>query len=727
MSSALIKKNPDYLEPEIDTYLTQVCHLERDSEEYALEGIDFFLNVLPMIRVTEENGIITIGGFWARDLEGDVYREWATKRVTNAIFLEMSARSMRFYSFFALEIIYMLEKLKKRDSRTRNSVLDEIITAIYENTWIKAAQEQPPLPMNHHALKRMSVNLLPAQSNFLQHYANNVPRMNVRGTLAAMPPGTGKTITGFAWHLTMGFDTTIFIVPKNSLHEVWEDTVRTRFRKSPKYWISSSNEEPTGREEFIVCHYESLHKVLKATRRLQGKSVGVWLDESHNMNEIKSQRTQNFVRMCLEVDAAGVVFASGSPLKAVGAECVPLLRTIDRTFTEQVERAFVGLYGATKGRALDVLSHRLSRIMFKIDKKTVVDNEVEEYTMQVKIPNADTYTLDAIRLDVSRFIEERLAYYKAEMPNIVSEVNRILTEYAVDMSDHGLIELRRYRNLIDTMHKGFDPFAHKEILQEAKRYENDYILPRLGNADRKIYKRVISRYKYLVLVIRGEALGLVITRRRIECLMDMVPHTPFKQVIDQSEKKTLIFTSYVNVADEIVAHSRVLGYEPLVVYGATNKDLTKIMQRFKDDPKANPMIATYPSLSTAVPVIEANTVMLFDAPFRDYIRSQATSRVNRLGQDSKVHIVNVLLDTNPLDNITTRAKDILEWSKAQTDEMLGLDGSSVEDVSMESISDYANDEVFEISMEGFQDIAMPTESKSDVWYHDVFEIQKYYR
>lgn len=223
------------------------------------------------------------------------------------------------------------------------------------------------------------------------------------------------------------------------------------------------------------------------------------------------------------------------------------------------------------------------------------------------------------------------------------------------------------------LHKRFDPARDLEIVRSCNKFEDKYILPVLRGEQKAQFRDSRSVVKYVQLKIRGEALGRILTKRRIECFKAMVEHTDFERIIEASEKKTLIFTSYIDVVDEIADRCFNLEYNPLKVYGDTNKDIEKIMKIYKTDQTANPMVATYDSLSTAIPVVEANTCILFNSPFRDYERNQATSRVARLGQDSPVHIISVLLDTGSEDNISTRSNDIMEWSKQQVDAMLGYD------------------------------------------------------
>lgn len=686
-----------YYDPAMDIdpkhYLATVCNLNPTDIEYSCEAFDFILNAFPNIRVTEDRGIVTVGGFWAKNLNTAVHKEWGSLRVNNSIFIELSMRKIVFHSFFAVEILYILNTLKQSKQRQVNDdVLNDLINTIYNETWLRKASESEPLTYNLKELKRLNTTLLPSQLDFIDNYAIKVPKLNLKGMLLHGKPGTGKTIAGFGFSLAFEFDLTIFIVPKNSVKEVWQATIETRFKKVPKYWVSTNPKPPTGKEEYIICHYESLGRVLKALNQLKAKKVCVWLDESHNMNTEDSGRTKKFLDLVDVTNASACIWASGTPLKAIGKEAVPLLTSIDPLFSESVRKAFIGIYGATKGRALDILNHRLGKLTFKIEKSTVMNLEMEEYAFPIDMPTAEQYTLSNMRLEIKEFVADRVYFHKSERENVEKSVQRLLAYVEIEKGLGKNPQYKQYVQYIRLMHKRFDPFNHKELMPICKEFEKEFIYPLLKGEDLKEFKQNISRYKYVSLVIRGEALGFL-GQRRIDCLTEMANSANFTPVIEQAEKKTIIFTPFVSVADALKDKVTKEGYHPLVVYGETNKDLTAIMKTFKDDPKANPIIATYASLSTAVPVIEANLAIMFPTPWRSYIDEQSIARIARLGQDSKVHVVRAGLNTEGAKNLIDRQLDVMKWSKEMVDLMMGEDLGEVE-LSAEGLSEPFVKEVF---------------------------------
>lgn len=860
----------------------------------ALEAIDSVMGLLPMIRVKETNGVVSITGIPTKLLVTYIYKQWKTSRIANNIILEKGMRYFKFYSFYAIEIIYMLQKLAN-DDKLRRSMLIDIITAIKENTWLAEIDTATVSKFDYSRLNELNCTLLPSQMDYLKEYEEKTQKYSLDGYVLAAPPGTGKalkngtliqtidswepietlvvgdkvmgadgypttvvgvypqgevelyeitfidgrkitackdhlwyyynsiqrtwqvgntseliagmnnkavcfiplvkcnnlplinklkatladsevtvlrynnslrvtvqdeatasnlcndaraigsissvtvtdntyqvsirhsdpallgfgeqlitrtlnlaiskirpvdndhatcisvdnsdklfvaeqyivthnTINGYGMSLVSNAETTIFIVPNNSVEDVWETTLLTRFKRPKSYWTSHQKKPIQGNEDYIIGHYESLKTIIDALPKIGNRKVYVWLDESHNFNEITASRTKLLVQLCQSVNLVGCTWASGTPFKAIGKEAVPMLRCIDKQFTPAVEDSFIRIFGATKGQALDILGNRMGKVMFKVPKTNVVNNERVEYVHLVTFAGMQEFTLDKISAALVSFIKERQIYYSKNMPEYETSFNNLMDAVRPRITD-GADQNRftTYLTGVRKMHKSFSARADMDLVIECNKIEREVIYPLFSNVEKREFKRVASVYKYVILTVRGEALGRILTRARIDCFKAMVPNAQLKDIIDTARKKTLIFTSYVEVADAIKEQAEKDGFKPLIVYGDTNKNLPAIMNQFKTDHNANPLIATFDSLSTAVPVIEASTVVMFNAPFRDYIRDQAVSRADRLGQDGAVTIANVLLDTGTVENISTRSKDIMQWSKEQVDAIMQLD------------------------------------------------------
>jgi hypothetical protein len=213
----------------------------------------------------------------------------------------------------------------------------------------------------------------------------------------------------------------------------------------------------------------------------------------------------------------------------------------------------------------------------------------------------------------------------------------------------------------------------KDQIRWCNDYEKKTIIPALSKEDKETFKDTKSVVKYYALKVQGEALGKIVGGKRAKCIVDMVPYIGLPELIDHSLSKTLIFTSYVEVLRAANAFLKGQGYQPLLVFGETNSELPAMVKKFGGDENANPMMATYKSLAEAVPITMASTLITLNAPFRDYELNQAIARVDRIGQPNPVTVVHCYLDTGDVPNISTRSKDILEWSKEQVQQIMGVD------------------------------------------------------
>lgn len=504
---------------------------------------------------------------------------------------------------------------------------------------------------------------------------------------------THNTLASIMLSRMLDTDSNFFFVPKNSLDRVWKATFDTEIDESPNYWISNGTKpfEP-GYRDYII-HHDHITKIideLEAKKKYFGTTY-INVDESHFFNEIKSARTNNIVTIARDVlESEHTLFMSGTPIKAVGSEAIPLLRIIDPFFHSKVEERFSKIYGKSQSRANDILQNRMGTLTFKVDKATAVGNDVTVNSGYVTIPNGKDYTLNSIRIEMKKFITERMDYYKSERSKYDKEYLRILDLFKKSFVDTRAQkeEFQEYVDSVKLIRDSYDPVLRKGDIVFANRYEKQTIIPKLSNEDKKIFRDCKSVYKYYFLKVQGEALGRVLGKLREQCNIDMLTGldeiiirdekgiqtdtTSLEKEILSTKKKTILFTSFVGVVKEAKRVLEKKGYKPLVVYGETNKELASIVSEFANNIDANPLIATFKSLSTAVPLTMANVTVMLNAPFRDHEFQQAIARTDRVGQDSKVFCTLVYLDTGKEPNISTRSKDIMEWSKNQIEEILGV-------------------------------------------------------
>jgi SNF2 family DNA or RNA helicase len=510
------------------------------------------------------------------------------------------------------------------------------------------------------------------QLEFFKQYDRVVQQYHLKGYLLAAAPGSGKTAMALWLAECVNATRIVIISPKNALERVWVSEVIKLYKKPQTYWVAAHG-KPFKNERIAIFHYETLAQALDMVDVLRSERTVVILDESHNLNETSAQRTLNFIDLVKQLDPVDCLWQSGTPIKQIGSEAIPLLRTIDPFFTADVETRFKAIYGRDGGRGSDILQNRLGMMAYKVEKHQLGLDKPQMKELKVVIPNGQQYTLGAVRIAMREFIAERLKYYKDRRKDDMRYFEECMALYEPTLRGKTeQADYKTYRRWI----KGFPTLGdYREVSEAIKwvnRYELKQIVPRLPKTHQAGFKDVRSIIKYTPLKIQGEALGRVLGRLRIQCHVDMVPYIDFKGICESTPKKTVVFTSFVEVLERTKVHLAGIGMSPLVVYGKTNNELATTVKLFERQEDLNPLIATYHSLSTAVPLVMADTIVMINAPFRAYIHEQAISRIHRLGADTQTVVYECRLDTGTEPNLSTRSGDILALSQSMVEAILGI-------------------------------------------------------
>jgi hypothetical protein len=622
--------------------------------------------------VTETGDIIKIAGIPGNVVQRDIMALWGTSKIITYMFTHVTPSEVTFNRWFAPDVVYAFQRMiDERRKGTHVRALKRIVAAMYEHTWLKNTLVNHPDIIDKSQLSKLNCTLLEHQDKFLNLYNIAAPRYGLNGYLVAAGPGTGKTILGLAFGLVLKADVVICVGPKNAVHRVWVDTIKERFKKIPHYWTSLDGVDAPRKADYYIIHYAYLEKMVEFMRHNSFRNVVILLDESHNVNEIDTDRVQAFMELCRVSKAKHVLWESGTPVKALGSEMAPLMRTIDPMFDNDAQKRFSAIYGKSSGRANDILAARMGRMTYKVSSSSVVAGKPIHHRIDIQMPTGKNYTLDAIRTEMRAFIEARVEHYVKNMRMYEKQYEQVLDKFekTLDSSEKKKM-FKTYLSYIREIRRHYDPVALKEQALFCNKYEKDVIMPTLTKEDKDIFKNVRSIVKYYMLKVQGEALGQVLGRKRAQCIVEMLPYVGVEDIIDGAAKKTVVFTSYVKVLDALDAYLKKAGYKPLLVYGETNNELPAIVAKFGKDIDANPLGATYASLSAAVPLVMANQMIMLNWPFRSFEYDQATARCFRLGQDTQVYIADVFLDTGDAPNITTRSRDILDWSRQQVEEIM---------------------------------------------------------
>lgn len=626
------------------------------------------------ITVETRGSEIFVEGVDAEVMAKDIKAIWGTNKINQHMFTRMWRSSFSFPAFFAPDVLYTLERLTQHNSlKLSIRTLDKIKERLLADTWLSKLDLPIVSRLDRTKLKNLKYTPLDFQEEFFVAYEKLTQQYGLNGLLLAASAGSGKTYTSLALSEMLHSERVIVIAPNNALNRVWETSFQEHFVSPPTYWISNSNQKFKGTEKFLVANYEALGTILEMVKGLGTNKITVILDESHNFSSLDAKRTQQFIELCAVTQSKNVIWLSGTPIKALSIEAIPLFKCIDPLFTDDVQIRFKKIFGGSNERAVEILKNRMGLVSFKVEKSrlNLLDPIFQE--IKVQIPNGKQYTLTSIKEKMRDFVKERHDYYRERKLNDEALFYRCLKLHKDTLrSERELQEFEQYETNLKFVIKSSGDFSSKDYMVFCNRYELNKIIPSLPQTLKNEFKDVRSIIKYVHLKIQGECLGRIVGGARIACHVDMVEHLPFKAVCESTKKKTIVFTSFTHVIERCERHLPLIGLNPLSVYGKTNNNLSAIIEQFDKDQDINPLLATYASLSTAVPLTMADTVIMIDAPFRDYILQQAVSRVHRIGATTQCYIYTVSLDTGAESNISTRTVDILKWSQQQIEEILGI-------------------------------------------------------
>lgn len=651
--------------------------------------------------------------------------------------LDKSSRwEMKFQKFYLPDMYHVVLELLNNDKFKRRIVsrsklqklkeLFETIPLVQNIKLIQNTKDEDIPKVNKSILKNIFVpgfKLFEHQDKFIDNCLFKSKLMDLRGYLLDAGPGLGKTINSIALMELLGADKIIVVCPKKAVIDVWEETINRIYSKPQTYNLSIDSVKG-GKvklanfsldSKFMVCHFEALDKLVASLRNIPSGRYGIVLDECHGLNSYKSQRSTLFRELNKIVNPYFCLWMSGTPLKALGSETMTMFETIDKLFTPSVVKSFTSVFGISGVYAASVMANRLQLVKATIKAQ---GSGVEQFTYQSKVvlPDAWKYTLSTIREEMKKYIRERTAFYNEFRDEYIEEYFEGIEEFKANLGSNFdtkmQIALDEYLAKTKELHNGYNPTSpvHKQYIIDCNYFEDKVIIPILSNKTKKIFRKAKSVYKYVELTIIGETLGNVIGRKRTECNKAIVEamaksftvvneesketyETNLGEVIRDAEAKTLIFTDYVDVlkrCNEILTEE---GFHPITIFGETTTTigLSNQVKQFKENSKINPLITTFKTLSEAVPLTEANTVIFLNLPFRSGTYDQAVKRANRIGQTKDVHLYEVTLDTGGEENISTRNLDILKWSEEQVSILMGDKKGEVEEVSKLTIDHFLPD------------------------------------
>lgn len=622
------------------------------------------------IKIQEKGNLVHITSFPVSKFRNDLRRKYKSVRVArffSSSFTFFGSGSIVVHKALLPELIYLLESLNKPSyNRMLNKIMDD--------SWMKTTLINHPNRIKSSNFSDFHFSLKPYQKEFIDLYDDKKQKYQLNGYVLAFEQGLGKTFTSIALMHALRKQTVIIIAPKSTLKTVWKNEIETVFKQKKRVWVIGDKPKVA---DFYIVNYESIDKLSLILKYALNKRVGIIVDESHNFTNVEAKRVIRLKSIAKITKCEDILLMSGTPIRALGKEMVPTLELLDPFFDDHARKIFLAAFGVSVPIALDILKNRLGMMMHR-KMKVEVANLPKKYRkdINIKIPNGDDYTLEKVKTKIQKFIIERREYYSKNKKLYEQDFEEVITYLSERLK--GDKDFEEYLKVVKILKKkGYNPHDRELVarVSAANKYEKSTLRPMLPPELRRKFDKAKAVVKYVDLKIMGEVLGGLLNKMRSEMFSAMVKASPLCKIISESAKKTVCFSTFVDVVkntnDYLLSACK---QKPILVFGETSAAILPMLKSFKDDTSINPLVATIQTLSTGVTLVEANTVIFLNKPWRHVEASQAEDRVHRIGQDTDVYIYTFILNTGSKPNLSTRMEDIVSWSKEMFEGIVG-DGS----------------------------------------------------
>lgn len=619
--------------------------------------------------VVEEGMYYTIRNFPVVQFFNKLRKEYKTTKLEHLFkvigirFFFAQKRTIGIHKFFIPELLYLLDKFQFPVS---------LIDTIKSHTWVGDVVQPTEFADLTVLNKEINAKFYEHQIEFIKNYVSNKTMNHLRGYLLSFEQGLGKTITALGLMTALKKEHVVIICPKNTMLETWNAHLIKFFNQEQKVWVAGYTKGPlTTSYRWIIVNYERIDEVKEFLVKNKLNNLGVIVDESHNFLRTSSLRTQLLLDLARYNQNADLLLLSGTPIKCAGVELIPIMSVLDPYFDEEACTIFKATFGFNTAIANDVLNARLTRMITRVTKDILSLPEKKETTVSVHMPTGWKYTVSQVEKQIITFVKERQDYYQQNLTTYITAFEEAIKWLQNEPGIGDQPEFQRYMDIIDELKNSniVDARGNADIVW-ANQYEKDVLIPALPEDLRKQFIWSKSVVKYLPLKIKGEVIGQLLTRLRMQMTTEMLQAADIKQYVDKAMKKTVVFTSYVDTIELARDYFQEEGYSPLAVYGKTASELTNIVKRFQEDQSLNPLIASLKMLSTGATLTAANTVIFLNKPWRSIEYQQASDRVHRIGQDTDCEIISLVLDTGKEANLSTRMEDIMQWSSDQFDQIV---------------------------------------------------------
>ena len=537
---------------------------------------------------------------------------------------------------------------------------------------------------------------LSSQKDIYESYIKVRSINGSRGMLLDAAIGSGKTFMSLSLAEALHSENVLIVAPLGTINKVWVESIAgdkgLLFRNKQRYYVIGSSEEYSG-EKYVICSYENIQYLVEHRSKFNINYSTLIVDEVHNFNTITSKRTKQLMYVLDHIKFEHTIPMSGTPIKTSGRDMLPILKIINSDFDKKIMNRFMKVYKGRSKLMEAVLKERYSDYTVVVRKTDVELPPVSTKITKIKLKNSAKHTLSHISKRLKDFVNKRTTELEDNYDSYAQTYKILYSRVKAKLIDEGILEQKDFNNYEEAITVILNAYSKNNLvnipddIKYANKFEKEYIEPYLDGLDKKRFREAKTVYKYISLKVQGEGLANVVMRARIDCYKELAAaHKGVAPYAESTIKKTLVFSQYVEVCDVVNAVAESNKYKPVTVYGPTSQHLTKNVNLFINNDNLNPLISTYKSLSTGVPLIVANVIVIYGLPFRQYVLDQTIGRAWRVGQDLPVTAYIVELDTGDEPNITDRDFDIIDYYRKEVASFTGSDDALIIDRSDPSVN-----------------------------------------
>lgn len=564
-----------------------------------------------------------------------------------------------FEEFFVVEVKKVFEWLY--DAFHRPSY-KEVIDLLAQNPRIIALEkpmEQVPGSVAN-KLNNLGVDLKDYQKEFLYYYWNATHKVGLNGFIMAFEQGLGKTFTAISAVYALDLFPCIITAPKSTLLS-WKKSIETLL---PEKFLKEDVIN-VGTNKFTICNYEALEKVPQYLTEIPKCMI---VDEIQNFRYMNTSRVQNVIGLQSTYHIENVMALSGTPIKALASEFVPVMTLIDPMFrdSEMAQNIFKRLYNSGKydNIASAVLQERLKLYMIRKEANKELNlPDKKKYDITLEVSNIEPYTLTTVMKNIQDYVvKETEKRPKNEVARLYEQLEKLLSQ--LPRSEVFKDEyLNYYLSMVKKLEKmDVRNAQYKDLMENVRNFEKDIrsFNSELGKALSQT-RRNITSYKFILL---GRAIGEYFTRGKIRLLNDVVKENikSLVNIVTNAHKKVLIFSTFKEPL--ILLNQELSNANIKSLYVDSAASYNSKFEQFEKDPDTRVIMGSIQAIGTGTDGLQkcCDTIIFLNRPFRSTDLQQAEARIHRQGQDSTCHIYYVNVDpTHP--NVLSHEQKIMQWSK----------------------------------------------------------------